>query len=52
MLHFRQTKTLKKFASVHAHVHNHFNQENNLVDRQSYEIRLSVALAEWQSPMA
>ena len=27
MLRFRRMKTLQKFASVHAQVHNHFNQE-------------------------
>jgi len=26
MLRFRQLKALQKFASVHAAVHNHFNQ--------------------------
>ena len=36
MLRFRRTKTLQKFASVHANVHNHFNQERHLGDRQTY----------------
>ena len=27
-------KTLQKFASVHANVHNHFNLERHLVDRE------------------
>src|SRR3546814_4780091 len=27
MLRFRQMKSLQKFASVHAQVHNHFNSE-------------------------
>jgi putative transposase len=27
MLRFRRMKTLQKFASVHAQIHNHFNQE-------------------------
>jgi putative transposase len=49
MLRFRQMKTLQKFASVHASVHNHFNHERHLVDRQTYKIRRAVALAEWQS---
>ncbi len=52
MLRFRQMKTLQKFASVHANVHNHFNQERHLVDRQTYKLRRSAALAEWQSLMA
>jgi putative transposase len=49
MLRFRRIKTLQKFVSVHASFHNHFNQERHLVDRQTYKIRRSVALAEWQS---
>jgi putative transposase len=49
MLRFRQMKSLQKFASVHASLHNHFNSERHLVDRQTYKIRRSAALAEWQS---
>ena len=49
MLRFRQIKSLQKFASVHASLHNHFNSERHLVDRQTYKIRRSAALAEWQS---
>jgi putative transposase len=49
MLRFRQMKTLQKFASVHANVHNHFNLERHLVDRQTYKKRRSAALVEWQS---
>ena len=52
MLRFRNMKTLQKFASVHAQVHNHFNQERHLVDRQTYRERRSAALAEWQIVMA
>ena len=37
MLRFRRMKTLQKFASVHADVHNHFNLERHLVDRQTYK---------------
>ena len=52
MLRFRQMKSLQKFASVHANVHNHFSQERHLVDRQTYKARRSAALAEWQTLMA
>lgn len=52
MLRFRRMKTLQKFASVHANVHNHFALERHLVDRQTYKERRSVALAEWQSVMS
>jgi putative transposase len=49
VLRFRQTKTLQKFVSVHASIHNYFNHERQLVDRQTYKARRAVALAEWQS---
>ncbi|QZP07655.1 IS6 family transposase [Caenibius sp. WL] len=52
MLRFRQMKSLQKFASVHANLHNHFNQERHLVDRETYKARRSAALAEWQNLMA
>ncbi len=51
MLRFRKMKTLQKFASVHASVHNYFNAERHLVDRQTYKLHRSAALAEWQSLM-
>ena len=52
MLRFRQMKTLQKFASVHANVHNHFNTQRHLVDRTTYKLLRSAALAEWRSLMA
>ena len=52
MLRFRQMKTLQKFSSVHASVHNHFNQDRHLVSRDAYKERRSPALAEWRTVMA
>jgi putative transposase len=49
MQRFRSMKTLQKFSSVHAQVHNHFNQERHLVTRQIYKQRRSAALAEWRA---
>jgi putative transposase len=43
MLRFRRRKSLQKFASVHANVHNHFNLERHLVDRETYKTRRSAA---------
>ena len=51
MSRFRRMKTLQKFASVHANVHNHFNLERHIVDRQTFKERRSAAQAEWQSVM-
>jgi putative transposase len=43
-------KSLQKFASVHASLHNQFNR--HLVDRKTYKERRSAAWAEWQSLIA
>ena len=52
MQRFRRMKTLQKFASVHASVHNHFSQERHLVSRQIYKQRRAAALAAWRTVMA
>jgi putative transposase len=49
MQRFRSMKTLQKFSSVHAQLHNHFNQERNLVTRETYKQRRLAALAEWRA---
>ena len=49
MLRFRQMKTLQKFSSVHAALHNHFNQDRHLISREHYKARRSAALAEWKA---
>ena len=46
---FRSMKTLQKFSSVHAQVHNHFNHERHRITRQVYKQRRSAALAEWRA---
>lgn len=51
MQRFRQMKSLQKVASVHSSLHNYFNSECHLVDRQTYKPRRSSALVEWQSLM-
>ena len=49
MLRFRRMKSLQEFTSIHASIHNHFNQERHLVSRDEYKARRSAALAEWRS---
>ncbi len=49
MNRFRRMKTLQKFASVQASLHNHFGQERHLVSREIYKQRRSAAPAEWRS---
>ena len=44
-------KSQQKFASVHGNVHNHFNLERHLIDRETYETRRSAGLPEWQNLM-
>ena len=51
MERFRRMKTLQKFSSVHAQVHNHFNQERHLVSREVCRERRSAARAEWRAVM-
>jgi putative transposase len=49
MQRFRSMKTLQKFSSVHAQVHNHFNQERHLVSREVYKLRRSASLMAWRA---
>jgi putative transposase len=48
MLRFRSTKTLQKFASNHSSIHNHFNLERQLTDRQTFKLNQTAALEEWR----
>jgi putative transposase len=52
MLRFRKMRTLQKFASVHASVFNHFNQERALYSRQNFKANRAAALAEWRGLLA
>ena len=44
MSKFRDVKTLQKFASIHASIHNHFN----LNRRKTFKENRTAALAEWR----
>ncbi len=48
MAKFRDIKTLQKFASVHASIHNHFNQDDPLNRRNIFKQNRATALAEWR----
>lgn len=48
MLRFRRMRTLQKFASVQASVHNHFNQERSLSPRAIFKLNRAAALTEWR----
>jgi putative transposase len=48
MARFRDIKTLQKFASAHASIHNHFNKDRHLNRRDIFKQNRSAALAEWR----
>ena len=48
MARFRDIKTLQKFASAHASIHNHFNQDRHLNRRDLFKQNRAAALAEWR----
>jgi putative transposase len=48
MQRFRRTRSLQKFAAIHASIHNHFNQERHLSSRSRFKLNRSAALAEWR----
>jgi putative transposase len=52
MAKFRDIKTLQKFASVHASIHNHFNQERHLNRRNIFKQNRSAAMADWRQLVA
>ena len=47
MARFRNIKTLQKFASAQASIHNHFNQNRHINRRDIFKQNRSAALAEW-----
>ena len=48
MARFRDIKTLQKFTSVHASIHNHFNHQRHLNRRDIFKQGRAAALAEWR----
>ena len=48
MARFRDIRTLQKFASAHAAIHNHFNLDRHLNRRETFKDNRSVALTEWR----
>ena len=45
---FRDIKTLQKFASAQASIHNHFNLDRHLIPRETFKQNRSAALVEWR----
>jgi len=48
MAKFRSHVTLQQFVSVHATIHNHFNQQRHLFNRQNFKLNRTASLAEWR----
>ena len=48
MARFRDIKTLQKFVSSHASIHNHFNHDRHLNRREVFKQNRNTALAEWR----
>ena len=48
MIKFRRLRSLQKFVSIHSSVHNHFNHERHLNNREAFKLQRDSALAEWQ----
>ena len=48
MAKFRSAKSLHKFASIHSSVHNHFNLERHLYNRENFKLNRAAAMAEWR----
>jgi putative transposase len=48
MQRFRQMGCLQKFVAIHSSVHNHFNQERHLHNRENFKLNRAAALAEWR----
>ena len=52
MQRFRRLRSLQKFVSVHATVHNLFNQERSVRPRSDYKAARAAALDEWRGLFA
>ena len=52
MLRFRRMRTLQRFASVDASVHNHFPTERHPQDGNTYKQTRTAALAKWRGLFA
>ena len=48
MARFRDIKTLQKFASIHASIHNHFNHQRHLNHHDTFKQARATALTEWR----
>lgn len=52
MCRFRRMRSLQKFASAHAWIHNHFNTERSLSTRAIFKQNRAAGLAKWRGLLA
>ncbi|PHQ72074.1 MAG: IS6 family transposase [Sneathiella sp.] len=48
MLKFRRPRSFQKFVSIHSSIHNHFNHDRHLTNRETFDLQRNAALTEWQ----
>ena len=48
MAKFRSERSLQKFVSIHASIHNHFNKERHLNNANCFKSDRAAALCEWR----
>ena len=48
MARFKSERTLQKFTSTHASVHNHFNHQRHLNRSDIFKQARAAALVEWR----
>jgi putative transposase len=48
MPRFRRIRSLQKFVSAHASIHNHFYKERHRYSRANFKLNRTAALTEWR----
>ena len=48
MSRFKDVKTLQKFGSIHASIHDHFNLDRYLNSRKNFKQNRATTLVEWR----
>jgi len=48
MIKFKSLRSLQKFVLIHASIHNHFNHERHLNNRETFKLQRTAALTEWR----
>jgi len=49
MQRFRSDRSLQKFVSIHAQLHNHFDHQRHLISRENYRLVRCKGMSDWQA---